>query len=98
MWRHGERRGGTGMTLPALPLPKEDERPFSPPADYAELRASGKIIRVTCPTGLDAWLVPDYAGVREVLGDGRRFSARPGQAAHMLASYGPDAPVDNFTR
>ncbi|MFC3738868.1 cytochrome P450 [Paractinoplanes deccanensis] len=86
------------MTLPALPMPREDERPFDPPPEYAELRASGKVIRVACPTGLDAWLVADYAGVREVLGDGRRFSTRPGLAAHVLASYEDDGPIDNFTR
>lgn len=86
------------MSLPALPLPSEDERPFDPPPAYAELRSAGAVIRVACPTGVDAWLVSDYAGVREVLGDGRRFSAKPGQASHMLASYGPDAPIDNFTR
>lgn len=93
MWR-----SVTGMTLPALPMPREDERPFDPPPEYAELRASGKVIRVACPTGLDAWLVADYAGVREVLGDGRRFSTRPGLAAHVLASYEDDGPIDNFTR
>ena len=86
------------MTLPALPLPTEDTLPFDPPPEYADLRTTRTMTRVACPTGLDAWLVADYAGVREVLGDARRFSARPGQAAHMLASYGPDTPVDNFTR
>ena len=86
------------MTLPALPLPAEDRDPFDPPPQYAAWRAARRIVRVACPTGLDAWLVSDYAGVREVLGDARRFSARPGQAAHMLASYGPDSPIDSFTR
>ena len=86
------------MALPELPLPREDEFPFAPPPEYAAWRADRAVVRVTCPTGLTAWLVPDYAGVREVLGDARRFSARPGQAAHVLASYGPDTPIDNFTR
>ncbi|UQU61689.1 cytochrome P450 [Couchioplanes caeruleus] len=87
------------MSLPALPLPEEDRRPFDPPPEYAELRAAPRIARVACPTGLDAWLVSDYAGVREVLGDGRRFSARPGQAAHVLAAFGgPDAPVQGFSQ
>ncbi|MEV4703101.1 cytochrome P450 [Actinoplanes sp. NPDC049316] len=86
------------MALPALPLPREDRRPFDPPPEYAELRAAPRVARVACPTGLDAWLVSDYAGVREVLGDGRRFSARPGQAAHVLAAFGgPDAPVQGFS-
>jgi len=85
-------------SLPALPLPREWELPLDPPPDYAELRAGSRVVRVACPTGLSAWLVADYAGVREVLGDGRRFSARPGQAAHVLAAFDPDAPVDSFVR
>jgi cytochrome P450 len=87
------------MAFPALPLPEEDRLPFDPPPECAELRAVPRIARVACPTGLDAWLVADYAGVREVLGDGRRFSARPGQAAHVLAAFGgPDAPVQGFSQ
>jgi cytochrome P450 len=85
------------MSLPALPMPEEDRLPFDPPPEYAELRAAPQPVRVACPTGLDAWLVSDYAGVREVLGDGRRFSTRPGQAAHVLAAFGgPEAPVNGF--
>lgn len=87
------------MTLPAMPLPRESEFPFDPPPEYASLRRESPVIRVSCPTGLDAWLVSSYAGVREVLGDGRRFTARPGQAAHVLASFDPDSPVDGqFSR
>jgi cytochrome P450 len=85
------------MSLPALPLPDEDRLPFDPPPEYAKLRAAPQAVRVACPTGLDAWLVSDYAGVREVLGDGRRFSTRPGQAAHVLAAFGgPEAPINGF--
>ncbi|HEV7965679.1 MAG TPA: cytochrome P450 [Actinoplanes sp.] len=87
------------MTLPAMPLPRESEFPFDPPPEYASLRRESPVIRVSCPTGLDAWLVSSYAGVREVLGDGRRFTARPGQAAHVLAAFDPDAPIDGqFSR
>jgi cytochrome P450 len=87
------------MALPALPLPREWEFPFDPPPEYATLRESTPVLRVSCPTGIDAWLVSSYAGVREVLGDGRRFSARPGQIAHVLPSFDPDAPVDGqFSR
>ncbi|MEV4343166.1 cytochrome P450 [Actinoplanes sp. NPDC049596] len=86
------------MTLPAMPMPAEDQRPFDPPPPYAAWRAQKRMVRVACPAGLDAWLVSDYAGVREVLGDGRRFSTRPGLAAHVLASYAEDGPIDNFTR
>jgi cytochrome P450 len=79
--------------LPPLPMPREWEAPFDPPAEYAQLRAERPILRVTCPTGLAAWLVSRYADVREVLGDARRFSARPGQIAHVLRSFDPEQPV-----
>jgi cytochrome P450 len=87
------------MTLPALPLPREWEFPFDPPPEYAELRTAAPVIRVACPTGIDAWLVSTYAGVREVLGDGRRFHARPGQIGHVSTAFDPDSPVDGeFSR
>jgi cytochrome P450 len=40
------------------------------------------VVKVACPTGIDAWLVTRYADVREVLGDPERFS---------LANQPPDA-------
>jgi len=84
------------MSLPALPLPREWELPFDPPPPLAS--PGSRVVQVACPTGLTAWLVSDYAGVREVLGDGRRFSARPGQASHMLTAFDPHSEPDNFTR
>jgi cytochrome P450 len=84
------------MSLPALPLPREWELPFDPAPPVAA--AGSRIAKVACPTGLTAWLVSDYAGVREVLGDGRRFSARPGQASHMLAAFDPESEPDAFVR
>jgi cytochrome P450 len=84
------------VSLPALPLPREWELPFDPPPSLSP--AGSRVVRVACPTGLTAWLVSDYAGVREVLGDGRRFSARPGQAAHMLTAFDPESEPEGFTR
>lgn len=86
------------MTLPMMPLPREDRHPFDPPPEYADLRADRRIVRVTTPTGLDAWLVSDYATVRQVLGDGRRFSVRAGQAAHVLGGFDPEAPIGGFSQ
>jgi cytochrome P450 len=87
------------MSHPALPLPRETEFPFDPPPEYARLRAESPVIRVACPTGIDAWLVSDYAGVRAVLGDGRLFSARPGQVGHVSTSFDLDSPPDGqFSR
>ncbi|MFD9959702.1 cytochrome P450 [Amycolatopsis sp. NPDC058986] len=50
--------------------------------------------KVACPTGIEAWLVTRYADVREVLGDQERFSARSGQAGHVLLNQPPDAGVE----
>jgi cytochrome P450 len=87
------------MSLPALPLPREAEFPFDPPPEYARLRAESPVLRVACPTGIDAWLVSDYAGVREVLGDGRRFTARPGQVGHVATVFDLDSPINGeFSR
>ncbi len=77
-----------------LPLPRERECPFGPAPEVAEIRRRSPVLRVICPTGVRAWLVTRYADVREVLGDQERFSARSGQAGHVLANQPPDAPVE----
>ena len=79
--------------LPDLPLPRERECPFGPPAEYSRLRDEAPVTRVRCPTGLVAWLVTRYPDVRAVLGDPERFRTRPGQAAHVLAHMEPGLPV-----
>ncbi|QUQ67875.1 cytochrome P450 [Kutzneria sp. CA-103260] len=77
-----------------LPVPREDVCPFGPAPEVAALRTEAPVVRVTCPTGLDAWLVTRYADVREVMGDPRRFSNNSGQAGHMLANQPPDQPLE----
>lgn len=77
-----------------LPVPREDVCPFGPAPEVAGLRTRTPVARVTCPTGIEAWLVTRYADVREVLGDPRRFSNRSGQAGHVLANMPPDAAVE----
>ncbi|MDP9794010.1 cytochrome P450 [Catenuloplanes nepalensis] len=85
-------------TLPMMPLPQERTFPFDPPPAYAGLRDGDRISRVTTPTGLDAWLVSDYRTIREVLGDGRRFTTRAGMAAHVLGGFDPNAPIGGFSQ
>lgn len=77
-----------------LPLPRGQVCPFGPAPEVAELRQHSPVVKVTCPTGIDAWLVTRYADVREVLGDPERFSLRTGQAGHVLANQPPDAEVE----
>lgn len=79
--------------LPPLPLPGERGCPFGPPPQYEDLRAGGPVVRVACPTGVDAWLVSRYVDVRQVLGDPQLFSNRPGVAAHILLGFGGDTPI-----
>jgi cytochrome P450 len=52
------------------------------------------VVKVICPTGIEAWLVTSYAQVREVLGDPQRFSNNSGQAGHIMANMPPDLPVE----
>jgi cytochrome P450 len=77
-----------------LPLPREQVCPFGPAPEVAELRQQSPVVKVACPTGIEAWLVTRYADVREVLGDPERFSLRTGQAGHVLANQPPDAEVE----
>ncbi|MDA3646861.1 cytochrome P450 [Saccharopolyspora indica] len=77
-----------------LPLPREQVCPFGPAPEVAEIRRDSPVLRVSCPTGIDAWLVTRYADVREVLGDPVRFSSRPGISGHVLANQPPDAPIE----
>jgi len=51
------------------------------------------VVKVLCPTGIEAWLVTRYADVRAVMGDPVRFSNHPGQAGHIQRNSPPDAPM-----
>lgn len=77
-----------------LPVPRESVCPFGPAPEVAPLRSQAPVVKVRCPTGIDAWLVTTYAEAREVLGDPRRFSNNSGQAGHVLAAMPPDAPLE----
>ncbi|MCG2623445.1 cytochrome P450 [Arthrobacter sp. I2-34] len=64
--------------LPAIPMTRGC--PFSPPAEYEQLRQAAEWHKVTVMDGRQIWMVPTYSAVRAVLGD-PRFSAerdRPG--------------------
>ncbi|GAA1981952.1 cytochrome P450 [Amycolatopsis minnesotensis] len=82
------------MPSSALPLPNGRLCPFGPAPEIGAIRESPSLPRVSCPTGIDAWLVTRYADAREVLGDPHRFSSKPGTAGHILANTPPDAPID----
>jgi cytochrome P450 len=83
----------SGAPLP-LPLPNEKKCPFGPAPELTEIRQQAQVVKVACPTGIDAWLVTSYAHVREVMGDPQRFSNNSGQAGHILANMPPTLPVE----
>lgn len=83
----------SGTPLP-LPLPNEKKCPFGPVPELTEIRQRAQVVRVACPTGIDAWLVTSYADVREVMGDPQRFSNHSGQAGHILANMPPTLPLE----
>lgn len=82
------------MSARPLPMPRESECPFGPAPEVAGIRQEGPVVKVTCPTGIEAWLVTSYAMAREVMGDPKRFSNNSGQAGHVLANMPPTAPVE----
>jgi len=68
----------TGPT--ALSFPMRRSCPFAPPPEYAELRRTDPVAKVSLPNGQDAWVVTRYDDVRELLNDPRISSdrSRPG--------------------
>ena len=60
------------MTTTEFPMTRTC--PFSPPAEYAEIREGDPISKVRVPDGRQAWVVSRHEDVRAVLND-RRFSS-----------------------
>ncbi|MGW3471706.1 cytochrome P450 [Saccharopolyspora sp. NPDC000995] len=52
-------------------FPMRRQCPFSPPAEYAQLREEGPLARVRLPNGRPAWVVTRHAEVQQVLADPR---------------------------
>jgi cytochrome P450 len=59
--------------------------PFSPPLEYAQLRETDPIAKVSMPDGVPAWLMTRYDDVKAVLGD-NRFSTSPKQSGYPFIS------------
>jgi cytochrome P450 len=78
--------------LPAFPTTRSTQCPFDPPARYAELQASTPVPQVSCPAGIDAWLVTRYEDIRAVLTDSR-LSSRGASSMHMTPSSDLSSPA-----
>ncbi|MEO6090001.1 MAG: cytochrome P450 [Umezawaea sp.] len=68
------------MTKPIsgpFPTERPEACPFDPAVGYTEFREKEPIVRVSCPAGIDAWLVTSYDDVRTVLNSPGLSSAVP---------------------
>jgi cytochrome P450 len=79
--------------VPSFPMQRTC--PFSPPAEYGELREKRPIARVLLPSGRHAWLVTRHADVRAVLTDPRFSSDRRHPDFPRLIKF--PQPSLNFT-
>jgi cytochrome P450 len=75
-----------------FPTARPSECPFDPPAEFAELRASAPVAQMTCPAGIDAWVVSRYEDVRTVLSN-RGASSRGAPSMHMMENPKLDMTV-----
>jgi cytochrome P450 len=73
----------------AIPLPRERECPYRPPAAYARLRAEGPATRLRLVDGTEGWLLTRYQDVRAMLIDGR-FSSRGRLVASAVRPVDPE--------
>ncbi|HWO62352.1 MAG TPA: cytochrome P450 [Umezawaea sp.] len=61
----------------SFPTERSKDCPFDPAVGYQEFREKEPIARVSCPAGIDAWLVTRYDDVRVVLNSPGLSSAVP---------------------
>ncbi|MCU1683824.1 MAG: cytochrome [Amycolatopsis sp.] len=73
-----------------FPTARSAECPFDPATGYTEYRETDPIARVSCPAGVDAWLVTRYDDARTVLAD-PRLSSRRAPSMHVV----PNADLDD---
>ncbi|MEW2546333.1 cytochrome P450 [Streptomyces sp. NPDC047002] len=78
---------------PMLPPAVTSEHRYAMSPGLTRLQAQAPVVRVTCPTGPEAWLVSRHAEVREVLDSSDVFSSSSGSAAHRSAAFGWDTPI-----
>lgn len=74
-----------------FPLRRDQARLLDLPPEYRRFREEQGILRVTVPSGEQAWLVTRYADVRAVLAD-ERFSSQVSAPGYPKSFYFPVAP------
>ncbi len=70
-------------TTDVFPTTRAQGCPFDPAVGYAELRASEGLPKVSCPAGMDAYVLSGYDQVRDLLND-PRLSSRGAVSNHVV--------------
>ncbi|HEV3361858.1 MAG TPA: cytochrome P450 [Pseudonocardiaceae bacterium] len=66
-----------------FPTARPDGCPFDPATEYVDFRATDKLDKVSCPSGIDAYLLSGYDEVRTLLNDSR-LSSRGAVSNHVI--------------
>ncbi|MBP2477998.1 cytochrome P450 [Crossiella equi] len=82
----------TTSATTAFPTTRPEGCPFDPAAEYRQLREK-PVDKVSCPVGVDAWLVSRYEDVRSVLADPRLASRAASPSNHADATADLDMPL-----
>ncbi|QIS10478.1 cytochrome P450 [Nocardia arthritidis] len=84
--------------ISGLPLDRQADRPFDPPAEQTRLREREPLVRMDFPDGHRGWLATDHATVRAVLADAR-FSSRSSLQHSPFEGIAPlELPPGTFIR
>ena len=78
--------------LDDFPKTRAADRPLDPDPRYTALHASDALPKVSCPAGIDAYLVTDYEQIRGLLGN-PHLSSHGASSMHSQVGYDLSAPI-----
>jgi len=73
----------TDTTTGVFPTTRAEGCPFDPAVGYAGLRAADGLTKLSCPAGVDAYVLSSYDQVRDLLND-PRLSSRGAVSNHVV--------------
>ena len=79
-------------TIDVFPKARAAGCPLDPDPNYAALHARTELPKVSCPAGIDAYLVTDYEQIRGLLGN-PNLSSHGASSMHTQVGYDFTAPV-----
>ena len=79
--------------LDSFPKARAADRPLDPDPRYAALHETGSLPKVSCPAGIDAYLITDYEQIRATLGN-PHLSSRASSSFHAQPGHDFAAPIN----